>query len=38
MKQESKDLERHEDHKKLIFVVVFLSLFVIALFGLIPLV
>ncbi len=37
MKQENKDTQQHEDVKKLSFVVVFLSLFVIALFGLVPL-
>jgi hypothetical protein len=38
MKQESKNVQQHEDYKKLTFAVVFLSLFVIALFGLMPLV
>ena len=37
MKQENKDIQQREDVKKLSFVVVFLSLFVIALFGLVPL-
>ncbi len=37
MKQENKNVQPHEDIKKLSFVVVFLSLFVIAIFGLIPL-
>ena len=37
MKQESKNVQQQEDTKKLSFVVVFLSLFVIALFGLLPL-
>ena len=38
MEQNVKKLQRHEDTKKLSFVVVFLSLFVIVLFGLVPLV
>ena len=42
MKQESKNVQQQnvhhqEDIKKLSFVLVFLSLFVIALFGLVPL-
>jgi hypothetical protein len=37
MKHESKDIQHREDVRKLSFVVIFLSLFVIALFGLIPL-
>ncbi len=37
MKQENKNAQHQEDIKKLSFVVVFLSLFVIALFGLVPL-
>lgn len=37
MKQESKNVQHHDDTKKLSFVVVFLSLFVIVLFGLVPL-
>ena len=37
MKQKIKNAQQHKDSKKLSFVVVFLSLFVIALFGLIPL-
>jgi len=37
MKQENKEFQQREDVKKLSFVVVFLSLFVIALFGLMPL-
>jgi hypothetical protein len=37
MKQENKNIQHQEDIKKLTFVVVFLSLFVIALFGLVPL-
>ena len=37
MKQENKNVQHQEDIKKLSFVVVFLSLFVIALFGLVPL-
>jgi len=37
MKQENKNVQHQEDIKKLSFVVVFLSLFVIALFGLLPL-
>ncbi|GMR16774.1 MAG: hypothetical protein BMS9Abin31_1152 [Gammaproteobacteria bacterium] len=38
MEQNSNKVQGHEDTKKLAFVVVFLSLFVIALFGLAPLV
>jgi hypothetical protein len=38
MKQNSNKMQGHEDTKKLSFVVVFLSIFVIALFGLAPLV
>ena len=38
MEQSSKKIQSHEDTKKLSFVVVFLSIFVIALFGLAPLV
>lgn len=37
MEQKSKKVEAHEDTKKLSFVVLFLSIFVIALFGLAPL-
>ena len=37
MEQKSKKIEIHEDTKKLSFVVLFLSIFVIALFGLAPL-
>jgi hypothetical protein len=37
MKHENNNVQHHEDMKKLTFVVVFLSLFVIALFGLLPL-
>ena len=36
--QNSNKEHKHEDTKKLSFVVVFLSLFVIVLFGLVPLV
>lgn len=38
MEQGSNKIQAHEDTKKLSFVVVFLSLFVIALFGLAPMV
>ena len=38
MEQSSNKIQGHEDTKKLSFVVVVLSLFVIALFGLAPLV
>ena len=38
MEQNSKKIQGHEYTKKLSFVVVFLSIFVIALFGLAPLV
>jgi len=38
MEQNPNKIQGHEDTKKLSFVVVFLSLFVIALFGLAPLV
>ena len=38
MKQNSNKIQGHEDTKKLSFVVLFLSLFVVALFGLAPLV
>lgn len=38
MEQSSKKIQGHEDTKKLSIVVVFLSIFVIALFGLAPLV
>ena len=37
MEQNTNKIEKHEDTKKLSFVVLFLSLFVIALFGLAPL-
>jgi len=37
MAQNSDKLQEHQDTKKLSFVVVFLSIFVIALFGLAPL-
>lgn len=37
MKQESNKIQHHEDTKKLAFVIVFLSLFVVAIFGLAPL-
>ncbi len=37
MEQNTNKIEKHEDTKKLSIVVVFLSLFVIALFGLAPL-
>ncbi len=36
MEQDSNEVEVHEDSKKLSFVIVFLSLVVIALFGLAP--
>ena len=36
MEQDSNEVEVHEDTKKLSFVIVFLSLVVIALFGLAP--
>lgn len=36
MEQNSHKIEKHEDTKKLSFVIVFLSLLVIALFGLAP--
>lgn len=38
MKQESSEIGNSSDVKKLSFVVVFLSIFVVTLFGLIPLV
>jgi hypothetical protein len=38
MEQETNKMQGHDDTKKLSFVVVFLSIFVIALFGLAPLV
>ena len=38
MEQDKNNTHGHEDTKKLSFVVVFLSIFVIALFGLAPLV
>lgn len=38
MEQDTNKIQQHEDTKKLSFVVVFLSLFVVALFGLAPLV
>ncbi len=38
MEQNSNEIHGHEDTKKLSFVVVFLSLFVIALFGFAPLI
>ena len=38
MEQNINKVQKHEDAKKLSFVVVFLSLFVIVLFGLVPLV
>ena len=38
MEQNKNKIEQHEDTKKLSLVIVFLSLFVIALFGLVPLV
>ena len=38
MEQNTNKIEQHEDTKKLSLVIVFLSLFVIALFGLAPLV
>ena len=37
MEQKVNKIQKHEDTKKLSFVVVFLSIFVIALFGLVPL-
>jgi len=36
MEQNSNEIQGHEDTKKLSFVVVFLSIFVITLFGLAP--
>jgi hypothetical protein len=36
MEQDTNKIEKHEDTKKLTFVVLFLSIFVIALFGLAP--
>ena len=38
MEQNTNKIQGHEDTKKLSFVVIFLSLFVIVLFGLAPLV
>ena len=38
MEQDANNTQGHEDTKKLSFLVVFLSIFVIALFGLAPLV
>ena len=38
MEQNTNKIEQHEDTKKLSLVIVFLSLFVIVLFGLAPLV
>ena len=38
MEQDINKAQKHEDVKKLTFVVVFLSLFVVVLFGLVPLV
>ena len=38
MERNVNKVHKHEDTKKLSFVVVFLSLFVIVLFGLVPLV
>lgn len=38
MEQDTNNTQGHEDTKKLSFVVVFLSIFVVALFGLAPLV
>lgn len=38
MEQNTNKTQQHDDSKKLSFVIVFLSLFVIALFGLAPLV
>lgn len=38
MDKNSNEIQGHDDTKKLSFVVVFLSLFVIAIFGLAPLV
>lgn len=37
MEQDTNKIQQHEDTKKLSIVVVFLSLFVVALFGLAPL-
>ena len=37
MEQNGNKIQKHEDTKKLSFVVLFLALFVIALFGLAPL-
>ncbi len=36
MEQDSNEVEGHQDTKKLSFVIVFLSLVVVALFGLAP--
>lgn len=36
MEQSANKIEKHEDTKKLSFVIVFLAIFVIALFGLAP--
>ena len=36
MERNTNNIEKHEDTKKLSFVIVFLSLLVIALFGLAP--
>ena len=38
MEQDTNKVQDHEDAKKLSYVVVFLSIFVVALFGLAPLV
>ncbi|VAW54744.1 hypothetical protein MNBD_GAMMA06-571 [hydrothermal vent metagenome] len=38
MEQNSSSTQGHEDTKKLSFVVIFLSIFVIAIFGLAPLI
>jgi hypothetical protein len=38
MEQDAKKIEQHSDIKKLSFVVVFLSIFVVALFSLAPMV
>jgi len=38
MEQSAKNIEHHDDTRKLSFVVFFLSIFVITLFGLAPLV
>ncbi len=38
MEQNTNKIQGHEDTKKLSFVVIFLSLFVVVLFGLAPLV